>query len=509
MKISFTLLLLLHFTFSFSQWTRVQQLPPSDIFSLYQANNVLYAGGVNIIYFSSNNGQSWDSTNSIPQLVTVDNIIVFKGELYASSFGFGVFKSPDGGNTWQNIGAGIDLIVSDFCEWKGDLYASTLGNSVFKLNPATRNNWLHFNNGISNLSLNVNSIAATSNSLIAGSLANGLYDYIPGNSNVWEERFLLNQISPTERSDDIITAHDSLFLSGSTGRFYLSTDQGLNWSRFGNSSPSQLTLLANAKQAFLAARNIFNGQTENTLFAYTKKDSLAEPFVVFSFVPNHYSYKILTLGNKLWDASTNGLFFMSLSDLPGISAADDSTLLIPLPLRYDSFNVTLKNDKTVSVHWKTADETNIDHFEVERSVNGSTWSKLVNIDPQSSHDYFYTDISPQPGENYYRIKAIGTDGKTFYTAIKLVVIENKTKFLVFPNPAHDVVFVNIVNSNESPVTIKIFDNKGALVKVQHEILSQGNNQLPVDIRSLAQGIYTLSADWNNGQNTKSVRLLKE
>jgi len=508
MKLSFTLLLLLNFTFSFSQWTRVQQLPASDIFSLYQSNNVLYAGGVNIIYFSSNNGQSWDSTNSIPQLVTVDNIIVFKGELYASSFGFGVSKSADGGNTWQNINAGIDLIVSDFCEWKGDLYASTLGNSVFKLNPATRNNWLHFNSGLSNLSLNVNSIAATSNSLIAGSLANGLYDYMSGNSTIWEERFFLNQISPAERSDDIITAHDSLFLSGSTGRFYLSTDQGLNWTRFGNSSPSQLTLLANAKQAFLAARNIFDGQNENTLFAYTKKDSLANPFVVFSFVPDHFSYKILTFGNKLWDASTNGLFFMSLSGLPGITPSDDA-LLIPLPLRYISFNAELNNDKTVSLQWKTADETAIDHFEVETSPGGSTWSKLANIVPQSSHEYFFIDLSPQSGENYYRIKAVGTDGKIFYTAIKLVVLGNKIQFLLFPNPAHDVVFINIVNHRESLVTIRIFDSKAALVKLQQASVLQGNNQLRVDIGSLANGIYTLSADWNEGQTKESVRILKQ
>jgi photosystem II stability/assembly factor-like uncharacterized protein len=292
MKLIFTLLFLLNLNVSFSQWTRVEQLPSSDIFSLYKKNNSLYAGGIKIVYFSNDNGQTWDSTSRIPQLITVDNVIVHNDELYAYSFGRGVYKSPDGGATWQNISSGIPPIISDFCEWKGDLYAATLGEAVFKLNPVTRNNWLSFRNGISNLSLNINTIAATSNSLIAGGLANGLYDYLPNNSNNWQERFLLNQISPSERSDDIVTAHDSLFLAGSTGKFYLSTDNGLNWTRFGNNSLSQETLLTNAKQAFLAARNIFNGQTENTLFAYTKKDSLDKPFVVFSFVPDHFTYKI-------------------------------------------------------------------------------------------------------------------------------------------------------------------------------------------------------------------------
>ena len=62
MKIIFTLALLVHFAVSYSQWTKVQQLPSTDIASLYHKDGILYAGGKNIIYFSKDKGQTWDST---------------------------------------------------------------------------------------------------------------------------------------------------------------------------------------------------------------------------------------------------------------------------------------------------------------------------------------------------------------------------------------------------------------------------------------------------------------
>jgi hypothetical protein len=142
MKIIFTLALLLHFSVSYSQWTKVQQLPSTDIASLYHKDNILYAGGKNIIYLSNDNGQTWDSTITIPRFFEVDNIIVYKNELYATCFSIGVVKSRDGGSTWQNISTGIAPFVSDFCEFRGDLYAATLGNSIYILDRFNHSRWL-------------------------------------------------------------------------------------------------------------------------------------------------------------------------------------------------------------------------------------------------------------------------------------------------------------------------------------------------------------------------------
>jgi len=48
-KFLFTLTSVLSFSTSFSQWTRVDQLPSADIASVYHKDGTLYAGGKNII----------------------------------------------------------------------------------------------------------------------------------------------------------------------------------------------------------------------------------------------------------------------------------------------------------------------------------------------------------------------------------------------------------------------------------------------------------------------------
>ncbi|HET6993670.1 MAG TPA: T9SS type A sorting domain-containing protein [Chitinophagaceae bacterium] len=507
MKLFFTLLLLLNLNVSFSQWTRVVQLPASDIFCVYNKGNTLFAGGKNIIYTSLDKGQTWDSTSFIPQLRAVDNIIVFRNEIYASSFGRGIFKSPDNGLSWQNIGAGIAPFVSDFVEWKDNLYAATLGNSIFKLNPVTQNSWTSFGNGLSDFSVNVTSIAGTSNTLIAGTLANGIYDYLAPGSQNWEERLLTGQISPNESADDIITAHDSLFIAGRTGRFYLSTDNGLSWSKFGNSQALISNFTVNTRQAFLVARN-FVDIGLRTIFFYLKKDSLDKQFVPFDLVSDHYTYGLRILDNKLWDASTRGLFYRSLSDLPGITQADDSVVLILLPVRFISFNVQLNAGKTVGIDWTTADESNIDHYEVERSDDRQHWTSLANIVPQSSNQYHSTDVLPLNGINYYRIKAVGSDGRLSYTLVKSVTLATEAVFRAWPNPVTDMLNIRINTNAESTAVIKLFDTKGGLIKQMNVAVLPGDNFFKLNTRSLSSGMYSLRAEWNNGQDNKTIQLLK-
>ena len=513
MKLISTLILVLHFTASYSQWTRVQQLPATDIFTLYHKDSILYAGGTNTVYFSKDKGQSWDSTTIIPSFHTVDNIIVYKNELYAACYSIGVFKSPDGGHTWQNITAGMYPFISDFCEFNGNLYAATLGSSVFKLDSLSRSNWIFFSAGLSDLSVNINSIAGNNNALIAGTNANGLYDYLPANSTNWEERFLSGQVDPTEGTYDIITSHDTLFLAGHRGFCYMSTDNGLTWNIFGSRLTSLNTSIVNAKQAILSSRTFVDGATGtlSTSFQYIKKDLLQDPFVPFSTVSDHFNYKLEIFGNRIWDASNVGLFYMSLSDLPGITPADDSIPPTALPVTFIQFNTRCDGNNVV-ISWKTAQENNSSHFDIERSSDGIHWTTIGTLPAagvsNSEKSYSFNDNNPAQG-SYYRIAEYDLDGKVQYTTALRSSCITSGVFTVSPNPFHDVFLINIVASNESQAAIKVFDNKGSLVKMQNAAVLQGNNQLRVDVGSLASGVYTLLADWNNGESRKVMQILKQ
>lgn len=488
----------------------MQQLPASDIFSLYRKDSILYAGGKNIIYRSIDKGQTWDSTSIIPLFTSVGNIIVYKNELFASSFSAGVVKSADGGNTWQKINTGLFPQVSDFFEWRGDLYAATLGAFIFKLDPITRNSWAPFNNGLSNQSANITTISGNNNAMVTGTLSNALYDYLPANSITWEERFLLGQLRPTEGVYDIIASHDSLFLAGHTGRFYMSTDNGFTWNTIGNILPSLNSSLSNAKQALILSRTIFDGNFFNTAFYYIKKDSVQNSFVNFSFVPDHFTYKLEIIGNKLWNASSRGLYSMSLSDLPGISAADDSTH-DTLPVRFISFNAKCDGNSML-ITWKTTQEQNSSHFTIERSADNIRWVTISNQPATGSccieKSYFFSDNNPLQN-GYYRIAEYNKGGNVQYTDVFQSSCKAPDAFSVRPNPTHDMVFINIAGQIESHAIIKVFDSKGVLVKTQRLFVVQGSNPLSIDVRSLANGVYLISIDWNNGQTRKTVRVVKQ
>ena len=200
--------------------------------------------------------------------------------------------------------------------------------------------------------------------------------------------------------------------------FYMSTDNGLNWNLFASRLNSSYTTLVNAKQALVSSIRFFKGANFLTAFFYIKKDSLRNPFVNFDVVPDHFTWKIDILGDKLWDANDHGLFFMPLSALPGISAADDS-MDITLPVSFISFNAKCESDKTTLV-WKTTLQQNISHFNIEKSVDNTNWTTIGNLpaigNSEIEKEYFFTDgISLQ--SSLYRIAQYNIDGKVIYSSI--------------------------------------------------------------------------------------------
>ncbi len=513
MKIFITIALVFTFSSSFSQWTRIQQLPPSEITSFYHRGDTLYAGGSGVIYISRNNGITWDSTSAIINFPFVTSLIVYKNELYAVAPNRRAVKSGDDGATWQEMFSANDTLdISDFCEFKGDLYATTFEKSIYKLNPVSRSSWLPFSNGLGSLSSIVNAIAATSSTMVAGTSRNGLYDYLPPNSTIWEERFLQPQVSSFEAPYDIATAHDTLFWAGVTGKFFMSTDKGLSWSIFGNRLNALNTSIVNARQAMLAAVYFNNHVTLNTVFLYIKKDSLQGTFHSFSEVTDHFTWKIDIVGNKIWDASDKGLFFMPLSDLPGITNADDSVPII-LPVRFTSFMANCQSNK-VTLTWKTAQEQNTSRFDIERSTDGLHWTVIGNQaaagNSTTERSYSFSDNTPVQN-NFYRIAEYDLDGRVHFTDTFRTSCNATESFSIWPNPVHDNIFINIVSGNASAATINIFDGKGALVKTKNTNLLRGSNQLKLDMITLANGIYSVLVEWNDGliKIKKTLQIVKQ
>jgi hypothetical protein len=208
------------------------------------------------------------------------------------------------------------------------------------------------------------------------------------------------------------------------------------------------------------------------------------------------------------NTSTN---FVTKTSISSFSRWTLSNINTALPVLFTLFNAKCEGNR-VAITWKTGQELNSDHFDIEKSIDGISWTVIGNVPAagNSASEKTYSFIDNNPGQkNSYRVAEYDIDRRPQYTIVLTPSCDLTDKFSVWPNPLHDVIVINIVTSNDSRGMISIFDNKGALVKRQEASILQGSNQLRVDLTSLANGVYTLQASWSNGEISKAVKIIKQ
>ncbi len=184
----------------------------------------------------------------------------------------------------------------------------------------------------------------------------------------------------------------------------------------------------------------------------------------------------------------------------------------PLPVQFILFNVRCEGSK-VSINWKTAQEINSNHFEIQRSINGTDWitigTKQAAGNSNTERNYSFVDLVPVQGAGLYRIVEFDTDGRKQFTSINKADCGAVDTWKVWPNPVQEQLFVNINVAVGSPAMIRVFDNKGSFIKEQRTVLMSGNNQLNIEMQRLPRGSYHVVIVWDNGQMQRSVKVIKQ
>ncbi|MFZ1528077.1 MAG: CARDB domain-containing protein [Ferruginibacter sp.] len=157
---------------------------------------------------------------------------------------------------------------------------------------------------------------------------------------------------------------------------------------------------------------------------------------------------------------------------------------ITVPLKLLSFTATLKQND-VQLEWRTADETNTSHFELEYSNDGIHFNKIVQkaaFNTAGSHQYNYLHMAPAGNTIYYRLKQVDNDARFVYSRI-IKISRNKLPIVLYPNPAHDFIQLKNIDAAE----VKSID----LVSVDGKLISMmlPNYKMRYEIKGLAPGIY--------------------
>jgi hypothetical protein len=163
-----------------AQWTRIPDVPASDVFSVWASGDTIAAGADTAVYVSTNGGATWKRSAKVaPGVNTINAVWVRNRRLYAGTFGQGVFVSDDLGSTWLGFNQGLVGGFADtqlgirYFEVRGDsLYAATEGGAwVRNLAAGT---WNHFGNSFeANEAPQMLGIAANDTRLVAAAGFNG------------------------------------------------------------------------------------------------------------------------------------------------------------------------------------------------------------------------------------------------------------------------------------------------------------------------------------------------
>jgi hypothetical protein len=175
-----------------------------------------------------------------------------------------------------------------------------------------------------------------------------------------------------------------------------------------------------------------------------------------------------------------------------------------------------KQEADILLEWITANEINVNRFELEHSADGSAYDLLGNItatgNSTTNRSYAYIDRNPLPGMNYYRLRMIDNDGRYSYSnvvALSGSTAESLAINQINPNPFNDKLSVGINLQNRQQVTIQLIDLSGRISYTSAYEGVQGDNIFIADaLGKLSPGMYIIKIIAANGIVQQKVIKIK-
>lgn len=85
--------------------------------------------------------------------------------------------------------------------------------------------------------------------------------------------------------------------------------------------------------------------------------------------------------------------------------------------------------------------------------------------------------------------------------------QEKEQITFYPNPAHDFLFADVMQTENALLKLKMIDVSGRIWKEMQFETEKGANHLEVDIHDLLPGIYSIQIIQND-QVKKVIRMTK-
>ena len=149
------------------------------------------------------------------------------------------------------------------------------------------------------------------------------------------------------------------------------------------------------------------------------------------------------------------------------------------------------------MNWRTASEKDNDHFDVERSLNGTDFVKIGQVKGQGNSTaptaYALTDAgigAKGSGAVYYRLQQVDPDGTATYSPVRAVRFGQGLvpAFSVYPNPATAETTLDLTLLPAGSYRVSLVD---AIGRVVLDVTLEAGFAHPLRLTSLASGTYAV------------------
>lgn len=291
-----------------------------------------------------------------------------------------------------------------------------------------------------------------------------------------------------------------------------------------SSDAAMLTIAGSTGTDWNSAYNIIllnDGSAPQNSIVLTSTSALINPaaatsdydgiFTTFGSSPILY-FKQVGVGHAAFSGTTvanNATITAQTLTGPKTLTADGT-----LPIILSEFNVTL-NNKEVDLDWTTAQESNADHFAIERSADaGGHWQVVGTVAAKGNSsvptNYSFTDANPASGTSEYRLQSVDKDGKFTYSEVRTIRNGLIGSVNIFPNPAKDYVNITLGGSENATgsLSIRLISQSGQLL-VEKKVTNTGGTTVSLAVSSYPPGNYLIQVSGPDGTQQVSKLLISK
>jgi hypothetical protein len=159
--------------------------------------------------------------------------------------------------------------------------------------------------------------------------------------------------------------------------------------------------------------------------------------------------------------------------------------------------------QNISVQWKVSNESNLNSYVVQHSLDGVSFDSLGSVAAQNGNgteNYEFIHYHPTAGVHYYRLKEVDNSGHFTYSKIVSVTINGTdVEFNIYPNPASDHIV--IIHSGIASSYVRIMNAAGAIIGIYQ--INPNDSQTTIPLNNLAKGNYFIELI-NSGYAPKQI-----